>query len=125
MDSHAAIEILLRSAHLNCNPKPLQHLPNTHAQNMQSHNLLLRPGTHKLHLRRVLLLLFGGEDVKEHRSEFGVVNFYVFSPVFGDRFWFGETCCSYFWVAEDDSGDVFVGEFGGFQLGRIAEEAVS
>lgn len=54
-----------------------------------------------------------------------MVGFYIFGTVFGYRFWLGEACGSYFWVGEDDGGDVVVGEFGGFEFGFPAEEAVS
>lgn len=125
MNSHTRIKILLRRPHLNRDPKPLQHLPNPLPQNMQPDNPLLRPLANNLHLRGILLLLVRGEHVEEHGRELGCVGLDVFGAVLGDCFRFGEACCAYFWVGEDDGGDVVVGEFGGLEFGGFAEEAVS
>ena len=124
MNSNTIVKILLRSPHLHGNAKTLRHLPNTETQNMQADNLLLRPGTHNLHLRGVLGLLVRGHHVVVHGGELGVVDLdLVVAEAFaGLRL--AEADGADFGVREDDRGDVFVGEFGVFELGG-PEEAVA
>ena len=124
MNSNTVIKILLRSPHLHGNAKTLRHLPNTQTQNMQTDNLLLRPGTHDLHLRGVLGLLVRGHHVVVHGGELGVVDLDLVVAEAFAGLGFREADSADFGVREDDRGDVFVGEFGGFELGG-AEEAVA
>ena len=105
MNSHTLIKIPLRSPHPHCHPETLQHLPDTQAQQMQAHDLLLRPLAHDLEFRRVLRFLFRAEDVVEHGGELGVVGFDVFGAELGDGLGFGEADCADFGVGEDDGWD--------------------
>jgi hypothetical protein len=123
MNSNTTIKILLRSPHLNRNAKPLQHLPNSQTQDMQTNHFLLRSGADDLHLRWVLFLLFVGEEVVEHVREAGFVDFdFVVAEALAGL-GFCETDCAYFGVGEDYGGDVFVGEFCGFEFGGSEETA--
>lgn len=124
MNSNTAIEILLCSPHLHRHPESLQHLANTMTQDMQSDNLLLRPRADDLHLRGVLRLLLRGEHVVEHGGELGRVDLDLVVAEAFAGLGLREADGADFGVREDDRGDVFVGELGGFQLGR-AEEAAS
>lgn len=90
---------------------------------MQSNNLLLRSSTDNLHLRWVVLLLFVREEVVEHVREAGFVDFdFVVAETLAGL-GFCEADCAYFGVREDYGGDVFVGEFGGFEFGGSEETA--
>lgn len=124
MNSNTTIKIFLRSTHLNRNSKPLQHLPDSQPQDVKSNNLLFGSRTNNLHLRWVLFLLFVREEVVEHVGEAGLVDFdfVVAEALAGLRFC--EADCAYFRVGEDDGGDVFVGQFGGFEF-RGSEETAT
>ena len=112
MDSNARIKVLLRSTHLHSNPKALQHLSNAQTKNMQPDDLLLGPGTDKLHFGRVLLLFLLGHDVIIHGCEPGVVDLDLVVAETLASLGFGQTDGANFGVGEDYGGNVFVGEFG-------------
>lgn len=42
VDGNSAVKVLLGRAHLDRNSKPLSHLPDPIAKDMQAHNLLVR-----------------------------------------------------------------------------------
>ena len=117
MNSNTIIKILLGSPHLHSNAETLRHLPNTQPQNMQTNNLLLGPGTHNLHLCGVLGFLVRGQHVVVHGGELGVVDLDLVVAEAFAGLGFREADSADFGVREDDRGDVFVGEFGVFELG--------
>lgn len=123
MNSHTRIEILLGRPHLDRNPKPLQHLPNSKAQNMQADNLLIRADAHELHLRRVLYLLLRRQYVVEHRRESRVVYFDLAVAESLARLRLREPDCADLRVREDDRRNVFVRQLGRFELGGPEEAA--
>jgi len=83
---------------------------------MQPNNLLLRPRTHNLHLRGVLGLLIIGQHRVEHGSEFGLVDLDFVVAEARAGLGLCEADGADFGVGEDDRGDVFIGELGGFKL---------
>lgn len=74
VNRHAAIKVLLGSAHLHSNTEALEHLANTKAKNVQTNHLLLRTSADDLHLGRVLGLFLGRHHAIVHGGELGVVD---------------------------------------------------
>lgn len=78
VDSHAAVEIFLRGAHLDSDAEALHHLVTTLAEDMQTDDLLVGAFAHDLELRGFFLLLFRWETVEQLWCQFVV--FVDFSP---------------------------------------------
>lgn len=124
MNSHTAIKVLLRRAHLDRHTEALQHLTHAQTKDMETDDLLFRASAHQLEFGRVLRLLLRRHHVVVHRRELGVVDLDLVVAVLGASFRFCQTDSADLWVREHDCRDVVVGELRVFQLGG-AEDAVT
>ena len=114
MNSHTAIKILLRRAHLNRHPETLQHLPAPQAQNMQSDNLLLGPRTNKLVARRPPFRLL--DDGIIHRRKARIVHLDILIPILLPRLGLRKPDSAHLRVREHDGWDIGVVELRGAEL---------
>lgn len=121
MNSHTAVKVLLRSAHLHSDAETLEHLSHSQTQNVQANNLLLRSGADQLEFGRVLLLLLGWHHVVVHGCEPGVVDLDLVIAVALTGFGLGETHGANFGVGEDHRGDILVGKLGVANFVRAKE----
>lgn len=124
MNSHTAVKVLLRSAHLHSDAETLEHLSHSQTQDVQANNLLLRTGADQLELGRVLLLLLSRHHVVVHGREPSVVNLDLVIAVALTSFGLGETHGTDLGVGEDHRGDVVIGKLRVANFVR-AEETVA